>query len=92
MGARGKPHCWGLFWAIAGLVGVTQPVVTSGSAALTDRELVAGLAGLWGYHAQTLCCVLMIPCDVFGVHGVCGIVGCIMTGIFAASLWAASAC
>jgi ammonia channel protein AmtB len=24
------------------------------------------------------------PCDVFGVHGVCGIVGCIMTGIFAA--------
>ncbi|MBU5877096.1 hypothetical protein JVW17_20485, partial [Vibrio cholerae O1] len=25
------------------------------------------------------------PCDVFGVHGVCGIVGCIMTGIFAAS-------
>ncbi len=27
----------------------------------------------------------MIPCDVFGVHGVCGIVGCIMTGIFAAS-------
>ncbi|XPE25136.1 hypothetical protein ACNKHM_04820 [Shigella sonnei] len=25
------------------------------------------------------------PCDGSGVHGVCGIVGCIMTGIFAAS-------
>ncbi len=25
------------------------------------------------------------PCDVFGVHGVCGIVGCILTGIFAAT-------
>ncbi|KAB1444606.1 ammonium transporter, partial [Salmonella enterica subsp. enterica serovar Schwarzengrund] len=25
------------------------------------------------------------PCDVFGVHGVCGIVGCILTGVFAAS-------
>ncbi len=22
------------------------------------------------------------PCDVFGVHGVCGIVGCILTGVF----------
>lgn len=25
------------------------------------------------------------PCDVFGVHGVCGIVGCILTGIFAST-------
>ncbi len=25
------------------------------------------------------------PCDVFGVHGVCGIVGCILTGVFASS-------
>lgn len=24
-------------------------------------------------------------CDVFGVHGVCGVVGCILTGVFAAS-------
>ena len=23
------------------------------------------------------------PCDVFGVHGVCGIIGCILTGVFA---------
>ncbi|SUG98592.1 ammonium transporter [Salmonella enterica subsp. enterica] len=29
------------------------------------------------------------PCDVFGVHGVCGIVGCILTGVFAASSLAA---
>ena len=25
------------------------------------------------------------PCDVFGVHGVCGILGCILTGVFASS-------
>ncbi|XNM64108.1 hypothetical protein ACLK2H_02665 [Escherichia coli] len=25
------------------------------------------------------------PCDVFGVHGVCGIIGCILTGIFAST-------
>jgi Amt family ammonium transporter len=24
-------------------------------------------------------------CDVFGVHGVCGIVGCILTGVFTSS-------
>ncbi len=29
------------------------------------------------------------PCDVFGVHGVCGIVGCIMTGILLPARWAA---
>jgi Amt family ammonium transporter len=25
------------------------------------------------------------PCDVFGIHGVCGIVGCILTGVFASA-------
>ena len=29
------------------------------------------------------------PCDVFGVHGVCGIVGCILTGVSLPALWAA---
>jgi Amt family ammonium transporter len=47
--------------------------------------IVAGLAGLWGVTALKRWLRVDDPCDVFGVHGVCGIVGCIMTGIFAAT-------
>ena len=44
--------------------------------------LVCGLAGLWGVTALKRMLRVDDPCDVFGVHGVCGIIGCILTGIF----------
>ena len=47
--------------------------------------VVAGLAGLWGVTMLKRFLRVDDPCDVFGVHGVCGIVGCILTGVFAAS-------
>jgi Amt family ammonium transporter len=45
----------------------------------------SGLAGLWGVTVLKRWLRVDDPCDVFGVHGVCGIVGCILTGIFAAT-------
>ncbi|OSC53357.1 ammonium transporter, partial [Klebsiella pneumoniae] len=45
----------------------------------------SGLAGIWGVTALKRWLRVDDPCDVFGVHGVCGIVGCILTGIFAAT-------
>ncbi len=47
--------------------------------------IAAGLAGIWGVTALKRWLRVDDPCDVFGVHGVCGIVGCILTGIFAAA-------
>ncbi|WP_312830036.1 ammonium transporter [Pantoea anthophila] len=47
--------------------------------------LVGGLAGLWGVTSLKKWLRVDDPCDVFGVHGVCGIVGCILTGVFASS-------
>ncbi len=78
--------CWeARSGAIAGLVGVTPACGYIGVGGALIIGVVAGLAGLWGrYDCQRLLRV-DDPCDVFGVHGVCGIVGCIMTGIFAAS-------
>lgn len=43
--------------------------------------VVAGIAGLWGVVVLKSWLKADDTCDVFGVHGVCGIVGCIGTGI-----------
>ncbi|HAH5467208.1 TPA: ammonium transporter [Escherichia coli] len=71
--------------AIAGLVGVTPACGYIGVGGALIIGVVAGLAGLWGVTMLKRLLRVDDPCDVFGVHGVCGIVGCIMTGIFAAS-------
>ncbi|EAB1656519.1 ammonium transporter AmtB [Salmonella enterica subsp. diarizonae serovar 35:k:e,n,x,z15] len=83
---RGKPSLLGACsGAIAGLVGVTPACGYVGVGGALVIGVIAGLAGLWG--ATMLKRLLRVddPCDVFGVHGVCGIVGCILTGVFAAS-------
>ncbi|EAO6922003.1 ammonium transporter AmtB [Salmonella enterica] len=83
---RGKPSLLGACsGAIAGLVGVTPACGYVGVGGALVIGVIAGLAGLWG--VTMLKCLLRVddPCDVFGVHGVCGIVGCILTGVFAAS-------
>ena len=55
---------------IAALAFVNTVVATAGA-------ILSWVFGEWAVRVDD-------PCDVFGVHGVCGIVGCIMTGIFAA--------
>lgn len=83
---RGKPSLLGACsGAIAGLVGVTPACGYIGVGGAMIIGLAAGLAGLWGVTALKRWLRVDDPCDVFGVHGVCGIVGCILTGIFAAS-------
>ncbi len=71
--------------AIAGLVGVTPACGYIGVGGALIVGIASGLAGIWGVTALKRWLRVDDPCDVFGVHGVCGIVGCILTGIFAAT-------
>ena len=43
---------------------------------------VAGFAGLWGVNGLKRLLGADDSLDVFGVHGVCGIVGAVLTGVF----------
>ena len=83
---RGKPSLLGASsGAIAGLVGITPACGFVGVGGALLIGIVSGLAGLWGVNILKKWLRVDDPCDVFGVHGVCGIIGCIMTGIFAAT-------
>ncbi|EOW6512859.1 ammonium transporter AmtB [Cronobacter malonaticus] len=83
---RGKPSLLGACsGAIAGLVGVTPACGYIGVGGSLIVGIAAGLAGLWGVTLLKRWLRVDDPCDVFGVHGVCGIVGCILTGIFAST-------
>ncbi|ECU3837530.1 ammonium transporter AmtB [Salmonella enterica subsp. enterica serovar Give] len=83
---RGKPSLLGACsGAIAGLVGVTPACGYVGVGGALVIGVIAGLVGLWGVTMLKRLLRVDDPCDVFGVHGVCGIIGCILTGVFAAS-------
>ncbi|WP_058911650.1 ammonium transporter AmtB [Entomohabitans teleogrylli] len=83
---RGKPSLLGACsGAIAGLVGVTPACGFVGVGGALIIGLASGLAGLWGVTMLKRLLRVDDPCDVFGVHGVCGIVGCILTGVFTAT-------
>src|SRR5699024_12202887 len=71
--------------AIAGLVGVTPACGYIGVGGALIIGVVAGLAGLWGVTMLKRLLRVDDPCDVVGVHGVCGMVGRILTGMCAAS-------
>lgn len=45
--------------------------------------VVAGLTGFWGATALKHWCGYDDSLDAFGVHGLCGIVGALLTGFFA---------
>ncbi len=81
---KGKPSVLGaISGAIAGLVAITPAAgfVLPGSALIIG--LVAGLAGFWGATALKHWCGYDDSLDAFGVHGVCGITGALLTGVFA---------
>ena len=83
---RGKPSLLGACsGAIAGLVGITPACGYIGVGGALILGIVVGLAGLWGVTSLKRWLRVDDPCDVFGVHGVCGIIGCILTGIFAST-------
>jgi Amt family ammonium transporter len=82
--ARGKPSLLGLCSGlVAGLVAITPAsgFVTPASALLIG--LIAGIACYWGATALKRLLRADDSLDVFGVHGVGGIVGCLLTGVLA---------
>jgi len=81
---KGKPSVLGaISGAVAGLVAITPAAgfVLPGPALIIG--VVAGLAGFWGATALKHWCGYDDSLDAFGVHGVCGITGALLTGVFA---------
>ncbi|HMZ02629.1 MAG TPA: ammonium transporter, partial [Burkholderiaceae bacterium] len=68
--------------AVAGLVAITPAAGNVGIVGGLVIGLVAGFAGLWGVNGLKRLLGADDSLDVFGVHGVCGIVGALLTGIF----------
>ena len=70
--------------AVAGLVAITPAAGNVGIVGALVIGFVAGFAGLWGVNGLKRLLGADDSLDVFGVHGVCGIVGALLTGVFAA--------
>jgi Amt family ammonium transporter len=82
-----KPKFLGLLTgAVAGLVAITP---AAGYVSLTGAVIIGFLAGSVCYVAVTWKNRLQLDdaLDVWGVHGVGGVLGCICTGIFATKVW-----
>ena len=67
--------------AVAGLVAITPAAGNVGLMGAIILGLIAGFAGLWGVHGLKKLLGADDTLDVFGVHGVCGIVGALLTGV-----------
>ena len=81
---KGKPSVLGaISGAVAGLVAITPASGFVLPVPALIIGLVAGLAGFWGATALKHLCGYDDSLDAFGVHGVCGIVGSLLTGVFA---------
>ena len=70
--------------AVAGLVAITPACGFVGPGGAIIIGLVAGLLCLWGVNGLKRTLGADDSLDVFGVHGVGGIVGALLTGVFAA--------
>jgi Amt family ammonium transporter len=83
--ARGKASALGAAsGAVAGLVAITPACGFVGPMGGLVIGLAAGVAGFWGVNGLKRLLGADDSLDVFGVHGVCGIVGALLTGVFAA--------
>ena len=70
--------------AVAGLVAVTPACGFVGPNGALAIGLIAGVVCLWGVHSLKRLLGADDALDVFGVHGVGGILGALLTGVFAA--------
>ena len=68
--------------AVAGLVAITPACGNVGLMAAIVIGFVAGFACLWGVNGLKKLLGADDSLDVFGVHGVGGIVGALLTGVF----------
>lgn len=83
--SKGKPSMLGgASGAVAGLVAITPGAGFVGPMGAIVMGLVAGLLCLWGVTGLKRMLRADDTLDVFGVHGVGGIVGAVLTGVFAA--------
>jgi Amt family ammonium transporter len=69
--------------AVAGLVAITPAAGNVGVGGALVIGLLSGFAGLWGVTGLKKLLGADDTLDVFGVHGVCGILGALLTGVFA---------
>ncbi|UJW80090.1 ammonium transporter [Hydrogenophaga sp. SL48] len=70
--------------AVAGLVAITPACGTVGPMGAIIIGLIAGFLCLWGVSGLKKMLGADDSLDVFGVHGVGGIVGALLTGVFSA--------
>jgi ammonium transporter, Amt family len=83
--SKGKPSMLGAAsGAVAGLVAITPACGFVGVSGGLIIGLIAGIVCLWGVNGLKRMLGADDSLDVFGVHGVGGILGAILTGIFAA--------
>jgi ammonium transporter, Amt family len=68
--------------AVAGLVAITPAAGNVGVGGALVIGVVAGFACLWGVNSLKRLLGADDTLDVFGVHGVGGIVGALLTGVF----------
>ena len=82
---KGKPSMLGgASGAVAGLVAITPAAGFVGVGGALAMGLIAGFACLWGVTGLKKLLGADDSLDVFGVHGVGGILGALLTGVFAA--------
>ncbi|MCE3264320.1 MAG: ammonia channel protein [Pseudoduganella sp.] len=82
---KGKPSMLGgASGAVAGLVAITPAAGFVGPMGGLAIGLLAGVVCLWGVNGLKRLIGADDSLDVFGVHGVGGILGAVLTGVFAA--------
>lgn len=82
---HGKPSVLGIVTgAVAGLVAITPASGHVGPMGALVIGLASGIVCFWGATSLKQSFGYDDSLDAFGVHGVGGIVGCVLTGIFAA--------
>jgi Amt family ammonium transporter len=82
---KGKPSMLGAAsGAVSGLVAITPGCGFVGPMGALVIGLLAGMVCLWGVNGLKRMLRVDDSLDVFGVHGVGGILGALLTGVFAA--------
>ena len=82
---KGKPSMLGAAsGAVAGLVAITPAAGFVGIGGALIIGLISGVVCLWGASGLKKMLKVDDSLDVFGIHGVGGITGAILTGVFAA--------
>ena len=84
-GKHGKPSALGIVTgAVAGLVAITPASGTVGPIGALVIGLVSGIVCFWGATSLKAKLGYDDSLDAFGVHGIGGIVGALLTGVFTA--------